>query len=136
MIIKEKVIHPVYKRLGLDGDFYIRMHSFDFLVAGISFGRAANIADLLGIFGKYGISESSGIYILFDSGNLQYIGMSKNLRRRLLEHHSDPSKTFDYFIAKPFNDSISNILKLEQLMIGEFMPPLNKKISRGHNRRN
>jgi GIY-YIG catalytic domain. len=35
------------------------------------------------------VPESGGVYELKSFGNLVYIGMAKNLRRRLLEHYRD-----------------------------------------------
>jgi hypothetical protein len=77
-------------------------------------------------FGREIIPEALGIYHLFYKGRLVYIGMSKNLRGRLLYHLKDPDKVFDGVLWFDCNDrSIENVLNIESKLIRRHMPPLN-----------
>jgi hypothetical protein len=78
------------------------------------------------IFGKEIIPDILGIYHLFYKGRLVYIGMSKNLRGRLLYHLKDPEKVFDAVLWFDCKDrSLENVLTIEANMIRHFVPPLN-----------
>ena len=58
-------------------------------------GYPFNLNTAVNMFGKNVIPEDQGIYHLFHKGRLVYVGMSKNLRGRLLYHLKDDEKVFD-----------------------------------------
>ena len=89
-------------------------------------GYPFNLQIAVDTFGKEVIPESQGIYHLFYKGRLVYIGMTKNLRGRLLYHLKDPEKVFDGVLFFNMDDRpLENVLTIEANMIRHFVPPLN-----------
>lgn len=77
-------------------------------------------------FGAEIIPDVMGIYHLFYKGRLVYIGMSRNLRGRLLYHLKDPEKVFDGILFFNLEDrSLERVLTIEANMIRHYIPPLN-----------
>jgi len=78
------------------------------------------------IFGKEVISERHGIYQLFYKESMVYVGMSKNLRKRILYHIQDKDKIFDAAMIFPLPEySLKEILDIEACMIKHYTPSLN-----------
>jgi hypothetical protein len=89
-------------------------------------GYPFNLYVAVQTFGKEVIPDVQGIYHLFYKGRLVYVGMSKNLRGRLLYHMKDPEKVFDAVLWFKMEDySIEQILNYERKMIMHHVPPLN-----------
>lgn len=78
------------------------------------------------LFGKEFISEHQGIYQLYYEHSIVYIGMSKNLRKRILYHINDKDKIFDAVLLFPMpDDTLEDILEIEAGMIKHYTPSLN-----------
>jgi excinuclease UvrABC nuclease subunit len=78
------------------------------------------------IFGKEVITEHQGIYQLFYKHSIVYVGMSKNLRKRILYHIQDQDKIFDAVLIYPMPDTpLKIILDIEAEMIKKYTPSLN-----------
>lgn len=97
---------------------------------GKKIGRPFNLSDAVNVFGKKIIPDVLGIYHLFFNNQLVYIGMSKNLRDRLLQHLRNEEMHFDnclWFCAHHWNvnATIEDVLKIERNMIIKFKPSLN-----------
>jgi len=89
-------------------------------------GTPFNLNQLISYYGKNIIPTKKGIYHLFYKDCLVYIGMSKNIKTRLLGHLRDPDMVFDYCIwFCMVNYSIEEILNCEKNMIKKFKPSLN-----------
>lgn len=89
-----------------------------------------NLKECVLKYGREIIPNSLGLYHLFDGADLVYIGMSKNLRTRLLYHLSDVNMPFDNVIWFPVNlflpgSTISDVLKIEKRLIKMHRPSLN-----------
>ena len=100
-----------------------------FTFKGQVIGLPFHLEELINKYDKYVIPKSRGIYHLFYRDRLVYVGMSKNLRNRLLNHLGNVNMPFDcvlWFCMK--NRTIENILRIETNMIKLFQPPLNEKI--------
>ena len=70
------------------------------------------------------LCSASVIYFLLDSGEVIYVGQTRQLFVRLAAHMMD--KTFDSYAAFPVAPEAANDMEAE--MIVRFMPPLNKGI--------
>lgn len=64
--------------------------------------------------------EICGVYVLYDHDEIVYIGKSKNVHRRILEHRD---KEFTHF--KIIEVDSDNYSKLERILIEEFFPVYN-----------
>jgi hypothetical protein len=92
----------------------------------LEIGRPFCLDTAVRIYGKEIVPSTQGIYHLFYHGILVYIGMSKNLRKRLLYHAKDDDMVFDAVLWFSMPDySIANILEKEAKMIKQFRPSLN-----------
>lgn len=113
------------------GDRYmkdIRSSKNPYIHNGIEIGLPFNLGDVVRKFGKEIIPKELGIYHLFYKEQLVYIGMSKNLRGRLLYHLRDNDMCFDnclWFCTGTFGYDIKDTLKIENAMIKKFKPALN-----------
>jgi hypothetical protein len=97
-----------------------------FVVNGIIVGYPFNLIDSISMFGKEFIPDVQGIYHLFYKDMLVYVGMSRNLRGRLLQHLKDESMVFQNVLWFCLKDKkIEEILELEYKMIKKFKPSLN-----------
>ena len=101
-----------------------------FIVDGVVIGYPFNLRQTINQFGKEIIPNCLGIYHLFYNDRLVYIGMSKNIRGRLLYHLKDNNMPFNnvlWFCASHYkeNCTIENILQIECNMIKRFTPSLN-----------
>jgi len=97
-----------------------------FVANGIEIGCPFDLTTAVRTFGREVIPDTQGIYHLFYKGRLVYVGMSKNLRGRLLYHLKDPEKVFDAVLWFNMEDySIEEILNYERKMITHHVPPLN-----------
>ena len=104
--------------------------SNDFTVDGVVIGKPFNLQMVVSRFGKEIIPNCLGIYHLFYKDQLIYIGMSKNIRGRLLQHLKDKDMPFNnclWFCADMWREdaTIEDVLKLEYIMIKKFKPVLN-----------
>jgi hypothetical protein len=89
-------------------------------------GYPFNLNDAIAAFGREIIPDVQGIYHLFYKDMLVYVGMSKNLRGRLLQHLKDKSKVFQnvlWFCCK--EEGIEEILEYEYKIIKKLKPSLN-----------
>ena len=74
-----------------------------------------------------------GLYALADSNkNIIYIGKSKNIRKRLIEHKRKKIIPFEYFIWYPYNlnrfkHHVFLLESKEQKFITKYKPPYNKQ---------
>lgn len=97
-----------------------------FIYKNMHIGHPFCLVTAVKVFGKEIIPDTLGIYHLFYKGNLVYIGMSQNLRGRLLYHLKDPCKIFDgVLIFEAKHKTLKDILNIEANMIKEFSPSLN-----------
>ncbi len=106
--------------------------SAPFLVDGITIGKPFNLKQIIDRYGKNIIPNELGIYHLFYNDQLVYIGMSKKIRGRLLQHLKDNDMPFNnvlWFCAEQLIDdaTIEDILRIEYKMIKKFKPVLNSK---------
>lgn len=89
-------------------------------------GHPFNLAQTIDSFGKDIIPNVMGIYHLFYKDMLVYIGMSKNLRGRLMQHLKDENKVFHNVLWFCCEDkTIDQVLNIEYNMIKKFKPSLN-----------
>jgi predicted GIY-YIG superfamily endonuclease len=121
--------HPNYDlfsdedRMNIDS---IKFCSEPYMHNGEIIGYPFNLIDAIAAFGKEIIPDVQGIYHLFYKDMLVYVGMSKNLRGRLLQHMKDESKVFQnvlWFCCE--KEGIAEILEYEYKMIKKFKPSLN-----------
>jgi hypothetical protein len=108
----------------------VRFSDTPFVVNKSVIGLPYNLSDLISYLGKEIIPNTLGIYHLFYNEQLIYIGMSKNLRGRLLHHLKNNDMPFNnclWFCAKNWkkNATIKDILEIEYKMIKTFKPVLN-----------
>jgi hypothetical protein len=108
----------------------IRVSENPFIVDGVLIGLPFNLQDLINKYGKELLPNCLGIYHLFYNDQLIYIGMSKNLRGRLLCHLKDKDMPFNnvlWFCANVWKKdaSIQDVLNIEHKMIKKFKPSLN-----------
>jgi excinuclease UvrABC nuclease subunit len=102
----------------------------EFVVDGVVIGLPFNLAQVVDRFGKEIIPNSLGIYHLFYHDQLVYIGMSKSIRGRLLQHLKDKDMPFNnclWFVAHCWKEdaTIEEVLGIEYRMIKKFKPVLN-----------
>jgi excinuclease UvrABC nuclease subunit len=89
-------------------------------------GHPFNLSQTIDTLGKDIIPNVMGIYHLFYKDMLVYIGMSKNLRGRLMQHLKDESKVFQNVLWFSCEDkTIDQVLNIEYNMIKKFKPSLN-----------
>jgi hypothetical protein len=89
-------------------------------------GYPFNLNDAIAAFGKEIIPDVQGIYHLFYKDMLVYVGMSKNLRGRLLQHLKDESMVFQnvlWFCLE--KEGIEEVLEYEYRIIKKLKPSLN-----------
>jgi len=103
-----------------------------FIVNGKFIGVPFNLEQVISRYGKNIIPSELGIYHLFYNDQLVYIGMSKSIRNRLLQHLKDEDMPFNnvlWFVSKMWNENatIAETLELEYKMIKKFMPVLNSR---------
>jgi excinuclease UvrABC nuclease subunit len=101
-----------------------------FVVDGVIIGLPFNLQMVVNKYGKTIVPNCLGIYHLFYNDQLVYIGMSKNLRGRLLCHLKDKDMPFNnvlWFCMDILreNPSIEETLRIEHNMIKRFKPALN-----------
>ena len=101
-----------------------------FVVDGVIIGLPFNLQMLVNKYGKTIVPNCLGIYHLFYNDQLVYIGMSKNIRGRLLCHLKDKDMPFNnvlWFCMDILreNPSIEETLQIEHNMIKKFKPALN-----------
>jgi len=89
-------------------------------------GTPFNLNQLISYYGKNIIPIKKGIYMLFYKDCIVYVGMSKNIKTRLLGHLRDTEMIFEHCIWFCMEDSsIEQILTIEKNMIKKFKPSLN-----------
>lgn len=106
----------------------IDLYKEPFFYNGLEIGRPYCLASLLGTWGIDMLPPKVGIYHLFFEGRLVYIGMSKNLRKRLVYHFKDKDMIFDgvlHFVMEEPKYTLEYVLKTETKMIKAHRPPLN-----------
>lgn len=71
----------------------------------------------------------SGVYLLLEFGKLVYIGQSKDVFRRLIDHYDGKRIDFDECYYFEMNDTLKSIrLQLEAYMINSRLPKHNRYI--------
>lgn len=94
---------------------------------GLNVGKPYCLKSAVKHYGKEVIKDCLGLYHLFFEGRLVYIGMSKNLRTRLLYHLKDTDMVFDAVLIFPAPErSIEQVLKIETKLIKRYKPSLNQ----------
>lgn len=68
-------------------------------------------------------SASSGVYFLFRAGQLQYIGMSKDVPQRVARHRQNGIIAFDRVMVIPYAEN--ELFEMESWWIKELRPPCN-----------
>jgi len=107
-----------------------------FIDDGEVIGYPFNLEQTIAILTKQIIPEELGIYHLFDDdSNLLYIGMSNNIRKRLLMHLNNNEMQFTrvlWFCASwcKENATRDEILAAERRLIKKHKPPLNKHMNK------
>jgi hypothetical protein len=106
-----------------------------FVVDGVEIGLPFNLSQYVNKYGKNSIPDRLGIYHLFFHDQLVYIGMSKSIKGRLIQHLRDKDMPFHnvlWFCASRIgkNATIEDVLTVEYNLIKKFKPVLN---SRGAN---
>jgi len=101
-----------------------------FIVDGVVIGKPFNLQMVIDRFGKQIIPNCLGIYHLFYNDQLVYVGMSKKIKGRLLQHLKDKDMPFNnclWFCAHMWkkNATVKDILRIEYLMIKKYKPVLN-----------
>jgi hypothetical protein len=112
------------ERIRKGKDFIIKIKLSNFIITPL------NLRDIMSAYGEWGVSDEMGIYWLFNEDKLIYIGMSKNIRRRLKQHIKEGEKVFDcvcWFKASDTwdNPTVKKVLNLEDRMIKKYRPSLN-----------
>lgn len=94
---------------------------------GTKIGRPFCLKTLVELYGKEAIVDDLGWYHLFYKGRLVYIGMSRNLRGRLLYHLKDQDMIFDAVLVFPSCGTLNveQVLIIETKLIKHFKPSLN-----------
>ncbi len=90
-------------------------------------GYPFSIEQLYNNTGKILMPKEQGIYHLFKDDELVYIGMSKNICNRLLDHLRDEKKEFNYglwFVLK--DKSMNAIYQIEKNLIKYWKPKYNQ----------
>ena len=121
------------ERLKLEGEQYIgEFLSKDFtsnkpfIVNEQVIGYPFNLKTFIKCFEKYFIPDCLGIYHLFNDDKLVYIGMSKNIRKRLIEHLRDDAKVFNNVLWFCTGErTIDKVFEIERNMIKYHNPILN-----------
>lgn len=97
-----------------------------FSYKGQEIGRPIYVEPFISRCGNECIKEELGFYHLFYKDRLVYIGMSRNLRGRIMYHYKNPEMIFDamlIFYTPELN--IKQVLIIESKLIKHFEPPLN-----------
>lgn len=68
----------------------------------------------------------SGVYFLFDRGNIVYVGQSRDVFLRVRRHFVDPNKPFDSWAYLPI--APDELEMAERMYIDLFQPYLNKTV--------
>lgn len=117
----------------------IRLASSPFVCKGVTIGLPFNLEDLINCDLKRVIPEKVGIYHLFKDDILVYIGMSKNIRKRILGHYTQKEMDFDnvlWFCANTtdglVNKTVAEIFKIERNMIKFHKPFYNEAYLSGY----
>lgn len=94
---------------------------------GDKIGRPFCLKTMVELYGREVIPDDLGWYHLFYEGRLVYIGMSKNLRGRLMYHLKNPDMIFDAVLYFPSCGTLTleQVLKIETKLIKHFKPSLN-----------
>jgi predicted GIY-YIG superfamily endonuclease len=104
--------------------------SSSFVCNGRVIGKPFNLQQLVDKYSKDAIPDTLGIYHLFYHDQLVYIGMSKSIRKRLMQHLGDNDMPFNnvlWFCSDQLkeNATIADVLEVEYRMIKYFKPVLN-----------
>jgi excinuclease UvrABC nuclease subunit len=71
----------------------------------------------------------SGVYLLMDCGSLVYIGQSKDIFRRIIDHYEGDRISFEECYYFEMNDAFRSIrLELESSLINTRLPKYNRYI--------
>jgi len=77
--------------------------------------------------GRSSVTKKPGAYNLKNNaGKTLYTGETKNLHRRIAEHHRDTSKHFSHFTVTP-TSSKTQAKKIESNRLKSGKPPKNKQ---------
>lgn len=89
-------------------------------------GYPFDLHSLVSTYGKEIIPDKLGIYHLFLDERLIYIGMSKNLKERLLYHLNSNDMPFNYCLWFVLEEmSLKRVLLIEKRLIKSHKPSLN-----------
>lgn len=115
-----------HKYIGSEYSVNINKASTPYIYNGKVIGLPFNLQQTIFWFGKEFIPNCQGLYHLFLDSHLVYIGMSKNIRGRLLNHLKDDDMVFDNVLWFCMEDySLEHIIKKEKELIKQMRPSLN-----------
>jgi len=112
-------------------DNRIRRASSPLVHNGVIIALPFNLGDLIKTDLKSLIPESYGIYYLYYDDILVYIGMSSNLKNRLLGHYKKNDMEFNnviWFSTEYFGKTLAETFKLESSMIKVYKPFYNQAL--------
>lgn len=76
------------------------------------------------------ILSGGGVYLLYDRGQLVYVGQTGNLFRRLAEHRAEATKVFDSYRVY-HNDDLDARLRIEGIIMLTYLPRYNHALLLG-----
>jgi excinuclease UvrABC nuclease subunit len=108
-------------------EYLVSIRKNPFIHNNLIIGYPFSIEQLYNNTGKILMPKEQGIYHLFKDDELVYIGMSKNICNRLLDHLRDEKKEFNYglwFVLK--DKSMNAIYQIEKNLIKYWKPKYNQ----------
>lgn len=124
--LKKNLENNVDKEALFTNFYAVRRAPSPYIYNGEMIGHPFNLEDALSFFGRDVIPAEKGIYHLFYRDMLVYVGMSKSLQGRLIQHLKDEDKVFDNVLWFSLPEkTIEEILNIEYNMIKKFKPSLN-----------
>lgn len=124
--LQKELENDLDKETLLNNFYAVRRSLNPYIYNGEMIGHPFNLKDAISFFGKNVIPNTQGVYHLFYRDMLVYVGMSKSLRGRLVQHLKDEGKVFDNVLWFCCEDkTIEQVLNIEYNMIKKFKPSLN-----------
>jgi excinuclease UvrABC nuclease subunit len=108
-------------------EYLVSIRKTPFYFKDLLIGYPFSVEQLYNNTGKILMPREQGIYHLFKDDELVYIGMSKNICNRLLDHLRDEKKDFNYclwFVIK--EKTVDEIFQIEKRMIKYWKPKYNQ----------
>ena len=109
-------------------EYLVSISKTPFYFKDLLIGYPFSVEQLYNNTGKILMPREQGIYHLFKDDELVYIGMSKNICNRLLDHLRDEKKDFNYclwFVIK--EKTVDEIFQIEKRMINYWKPKYNQR---------